>query len=150
MRSRFYYGDGSTYASMDSAPIGSDRPIVLPPECPCCGAVRKHWTEPARVAAFFAPNLNVQILKQEANNERGFSQRHGCNFFTLEKVIRSDGGPVDSWRWGGKNDVFGLQDYYGYHIGPQKVVVGREIHDDIYHEISRRVVADGPFGDHRE
>ncbi len=117
MRWSLYYGDGSRYD----------------------GETSEH--------AFSAPSLNIQILKQEADNERGFSQRHGCNFFCWEKIARSDGGEVqgDLFRWGGKNDIFGLQDYYGYHEGPQKVLIGREIHDDSFHEISRQVVADGSF-----
>ncbi len=97
--------------------------------------------------AFAVPVLNIQILKQEADNERGYSLRHGCNFFCWERVVRSDGGPCSLWRWGGKGDIFGLMDYYSYHEGAQKVLIGREIHDDIYHDISRRAAAEGSFDD---
>ena len=107
MRFRIYYGDGSTYDGETQAD------------------------------AFAAPVLDVQIVKQEADNERGFTLRHGSNFYCWEDR------PVA--RWSGKGDVFGLQDYYGYQTGPQKVLIGREIYDDTYQEICRRAVADGPF-----
>ena len=107
VRWRIYYGDGSVY---DGA---SDED------------------------AYHAPVLNVQILKQEADNERGFTLRHGCSFFCWEDK------PVP--RWSGKSDVFGLQDYYSYKEGPQKVLIGREIYDETYQEICRQAVADGPF-----
>ncbi len=97
--------------------------------------------------AMRAPTWGVQILKQEADNERGFSQRHGCNFFVWERIIRSGDGVAVGWRWGGKGDQFGLSHYYETHKGAQKVILGVEIHDDTYHEISRRVVADGSFDD---
>lgn len=97
--------------------------------------------------AYDAPVLNIQILKQEADNERGYSLRHGCNFFCWERIIRSGDGVAVGWRWGGKGDIFGLMDYYSYHEGPQKVLVGREIHDDTYHAISRQAAQDGSFDD---
>lgn len=117
MRWSLYYGDGSRYD----------------------GETSEH--------AFFAPALNMQVVKQEADNERGFTQRRGSAFYCWERVVRSDGGPCDLWRWSGKADLFGLMDYYGYHEGPQKVLIGREIPDEIYHETSRIVVADGSFDD---
>lgn len=102
MRWRIYYGDGSTYEGETSED------------------------------AYNAPVLNVQIVMHEADNEFGFTLRHGCNFFCWEGS-----------RWSGKGDVFGLQDYYGYHEGPQKVIIGREIYDDTYQEICRKAVKDG-------
>ena len=112
-----YYGDGSRYDGITS----------------------EH--------AFEAPTENLQLVKQEADNDRGFTQRRGSSFYCWERVIRSDGGPCKLWRWSGKGDHFGLQDYYHYHKGAQKVVTGREIHDETYHEISRQAVADGRFDD---
>lgn len=104
LRFCLYYGDGSTYEGETEAD------------------------------AFAAPVINIQIVKQEADNERGFSLRHGCNFFCWE-----------GFRWSGKSDIFGLMDYYSYHKGPQKVLIGREIYDKTYQEICSRAVADGPF-----
>ena len=107
MRFRIYYGDGSIY---DGA---------------------------SQEDAFAALNLNVQLVKQEADNERGYTLRHGCNFYCWEDL------PVP--RWSGKGDVFGLMDYYGYQKGPQKVLIGREIYDDTYKEICRKAVEEGGF-----
>lgn len=112
-----YYGDGSRYDGITSA------------------------------HAFAAPALNIQVVKHEADNDRGFTQRRGSSFYCWERVIRSDGGPCKLWRWSGKADTFGLMDYWVYHEGAQKVLIGREIPDETYHEISRVVVADGPFDD---
>lgn len=113
MKWKIYYGDGTTYSGESEE------------------------------EALQAPTLNVQLIKQEADNPRGYSLRHGCAFFCWERVMLSDGTILDQGRWGGKHDTFGLMDYWGFHKGPQKVLVGREIHDDTYQEISRRVTEDG-------
>ncbi len=114
MRWRIYYGDCSVYDGESEAD------------------------------AFAAPvnpsHLGVQILKQQADNERGFTLRHGCTFYCWERL------PVP--RWGGHDDVFGLAQYLLSHDGPQKILIGRELYDDIYKEICRRAVADGSFDDH--
>ena len=57
--------------------------------------------------------------------------------------MKSDGTILEEGRWSGKNDLFGLMDYLTYHQGPQKILVGREIHDDTYHEISKIADNDG-------
>lgn len=107
LRWRIYYGEGSRYDGETEAD------------------------------AMAAPVLNVQLVKQEADNPRGYTLRHGCNFFCWERA------PAP--RWSGKSDLFGLQDYYGYHEGAQKVLIGREIYDDAYQAICRRAVAEGSF-----
>ncbi len=85
--------------------------------------------------AFKAPTVGVQLTKQEViDSVRGYSLRHGCNFHCWE-----------GFRWGGKSDIFGLMDYYTFHKGPQKVLIGREIHDDLYQKICRQAVKDGCF-----
>lgn len=90
--------------------------------------------------AYRAPNLNVQIYKEECSAEidpRGYTIRHGCNFFCWEDE------PVG--RWSGKGDLFGLFDYFNYHKGPMKIISGREIYGDIYQRVQKQVKADGNF-----
>lgn len=93
--------------------------------------------------AFDAPVLpqhyGVQILKQESATARGFSLRHGCTFYCWEDY------PVP--RWGGHDDVFGLCQYLLTKKGSQKVLVGRELYDDLYRKICRQAVRDGCFCD---
>lgn len=113
MKWRIYYGDGSTY---DGESFED---------------------------AYNAPAVNAVILKQEADNWRGYSLRHGTYFFCWEHIVLSDGTVLEEGRWSSKNDLFGLMDYYTYHKGPQKVLIGREIHDATYHEISRIADNDG-------
>lgn len=94
--------------------------------------------------AFAVPVRGVQLIKQEApSNPNGFSLRHGCNFFCWEQIRLSDGTYTDQWRWGGKGDVFGLMDYYAEQKGPQKVLIGREIHDQTFQDIHKQAIADG-------
>ena len=116
MKWRLYYGDGSVYDGETDAD------------------------------AFNAPTLNVVILKQEdktPSNGRGYTLRHGSVFLTWERIVLSDGTVLDESRWGGKDDVFGLMDYYGYHVGAQKVLPGREIHDETYKKICTIAASDG-------
>lgn len=93
--------------------------------------------------AYAAPSVGAVIMKQEADNWRGYSIRHGFVFLCWEEITLSDGTYTGIYRWGGKDDLFGLMDYYTRHQGPQKVLIGREIHDDTYQEISRLAALDG-------
>jgi hypothetical protein len=117
MRWRLYYGDGSTHEGETDED------------------------------AFAAPSVNAILLKQEVkedpSNWRGYSIRHGCTFFCWERIMLSDGTVLEEGRWGGKSDIFGLMDYYSTHKGPQKVLIGREIHDDTYRKISKIASSDG-------
>lgn len=113
MKWRLYYGDGSTYSGE------SDED------------------------AYNAPTISAVILKQECDNPRGYSLRHGCVFFCWERIQLSDGTILAEGRWGGKNDLFGLSHYYHTHQGPQKVLVGIEIHDQTYHDMSKMADNDG-------
>lgn len=110
LRFKIYYGDGSTYEGS-----GTEDAWKAPSGCGDKGG--------------------VQIVKQEADNERGFTLRHGCTFFCWEET------PVQ--RWSGKQDEFGLADYLLYTQGPQRILLGREIHDDTYQNLSRRAVEEG-------
>lgn len=57
----------------------------------------------------------------------------------------SNGAVLEEGRWGGKNDIFGLMHYFSTHKGPQKVLIGIEIHDQTYHDISKIADNDGCF-----
>lgn len=114
MRWRLYYGDGSTYDG--------------------------HTEEEAFDAPVLPALFGVQVKKEEANNERGFTIRHGCTFYCWVR------DPVE--RWGGHDDLVGLVQYLLSHEGPQKILIGREIYDETYQEICRRAVDDGTFDDH--
>lgn len=113
MRWRLYYGDGSTFEGSGDED------------------------------AFAAPCISAIILKQEADNPRGYTLRHSCTFFVWERIMLSDGTILKEGRWGGKHDIFGLMHYFSTHQGPQKVLVGIEIHDDTYHTISKKSSSDG-------
>ena len=92
--------------------------------------------------AYRAPNLNVQVCKEENHNQEcGYTVRHGCNFYCWED------DPVG--RWAGHDDMFGLFDYFGYHKGPQKVIMGREVYDEIYQRVIKSVHRDGGFDEMR-
>lgn len=93
--------------------------------------------------AFFVPTMSVQVMKQEADNPRGYSLRHGCKWFCWERIVLPGGILTEEGRWGGKHDDVGLTYYYATHVGPQKVLVGIEIHDDTYHAISKKADNDG-------
>lgn len=116
MRWRLYYGDGSVFDG----------------SC----------EEDAWKAPVLPTHYGIQIYKEEADNERGYSLRHGCTFYCWQNV------PVQ--RWGGHDDLFGLSQYLLSHQGPQKILLGREIYDGTYKEICRRAVNDGSFDDHKE
>ena len=116
MKWRLYYGDGST----------------------CNGETTEE--------AFKVPTLTAIILKQAVDNPdnpRGYSLRHGCVAFCWENITLSDGTILPDCRWGGKSDWSGVFDYIGFRRGPQKIIIGREIHDDTYHEISKLADNDG-------
>ncbi len=113
MKWRIYYGDGTTLDGETSEEAYAATPV---------GAV---------------------LLKQEADNWRGYSLRHGFVFLCWERITLSAGTVLDESRWGGKDDLFGLMDYYTCHTGPQKVLIGREIHDDTYQAISKGAALDG-------
>lgn len=88
--------------------------------------------------AYRAPNLNVQVYKEEClTQESRYTVRHGCNFFCWEDEPFA--------RWSGKDDLFGLFDYFHYHKGPMKIIAGREIYDGTYQRIQKQVRADGNF-----
>lgn len=90
--------------------------------------------------AYRAPNLNVQVYKEECRkevDEKLYTLRKGCDYFCWEDE------PVA--RWSGKGDKFGLYDYYHYHKGPQKVIFGREVYDEIYQRVMKQVKVDGNF-----
>ena len=113
-RWRIYYGDGSVYDGLDEEDA---------------------WNAPVKPSL-----LGVQVLKQEANNERGFTLRHGCTFYCWENE--------PELRWAGHDDQMGLAQYFLSMIGPQKILLGRELYDETYQEICRKAVADGSFDDH--
>lgn len=84
--------------------------------------------------AMEAPTKAAQITKLEVPEIlRGFSLRHGSDFHCWQ-----DG------RWGGK-DRDGMIDYILHHKGPMKILMGREIHDQLYQDICKQAVADGCF-----
>lgn len=92
--------------------------------------------------AFKVPATGIILAKQDAENWRGYSIRRGT-YFCWERICLSDGTVLDDGRWGAKDDLFGLMDYYSTHRGPQKVLIGREIHDDVFIAISRVASGDG-------
>lgn len=92
--------------------------------------------------AFAVSAIGIILTKQEADNWRGYAIRRGV-FFCWEKIRLSDGTVLDESRWGSKDDLFGLMDYYSTHQGPQKVLIGREIHDATFEEISKIASHDG-------
>lgn len=115
---RLYYGDGSIY------------------------------TGETEEEAFKVPTLTAIILKQAVDNPdnpRGYSLRQSCVAFCWENITLSYpvGTILEECRWGGKSDWSGVFDYIGFRIGPQKIVIGREIHDDTYHAISKLADNDG-------
>ena len=113
MRWRIYYGDGSTYEG------DSDKD------------------------AFAAPCISAIILKQETDNDRGYTRRNNPKYLVWERIGLSDGTILEEGRWGAKDDDIGLYNYFFTHVGPQKVLIGVEIHDDTFVDISRKVDSDG-------
>ncbi len=116
MRWKIYYDDGST----------------------CEGNTKEQ--------AFAAPVKGVQLIKQEDQTlDPPYSTRHGHKWYTWERFRCSDPKtiPVKGWRWGAKYDDVGLADYLMHHEGAQKILIGREIHDQIFAEVMKRSKAEG-------
>ena len=97
--------------------------------------------------AYRAPNLGVQVYKQESENDLGFITRKECAWFcwvdagdTIEGVVQE---PIS--RWSGKNDQAGLNDYIFNKPGPMKIIVGREICDEVFQRVMKKVHDDGDF-----
>lgn len=68
---------------------------------------------------FEAPRTNVQVIASEANTPTGFSLTHSHDAYV--------------WRdeWNG-TDQLGMWDYLMSHSGPQSVLFGRTVRDDVY------------------
>lgn len=93
--------------------------------------------------AFAVPTVSALILKQEADNWRGYSIRQGCVAFCWENITLSDGTVLPEERWGGKSDWSGVDDYIGFRVGAQKIIRGREVHDDTFEKIMAIASRDG-------
>ena len=76
---------------------------------------------------FHAPAMNVQLIVAEWHAERGWRIVQGKDYY----LWREDSGWYAA-------DIGGLFDYLATHAGPQKVLLGRTIHDEVYQEISKR------------
>ena len=90
--------------------------------------------------AYHAPSFGVQVLKDECRKEvdlKLYTLRKGCSFYCWEDK------PVQ--RWSGKDDDAGLHDYFHYHRGPQKIIWGREIFDEIFQRVMQKARQDGNF-----
>ena len=90
--------------------------------------------------AYMAPNLNVQLYKEECRvevSEKLYTTRKGCDYFCWEDE------PVG--RFSGKSEFGGVIDYLGYHRGPMKILQGREIYDEVYQRVMKQVISDGNF-----
>jgi len=102
-------------------------------------------------AAFAVPadasTNGVQKCKQECDNDRGYTVRGGNKWLVWERITRSGGLQLKEGRWGGKSDDVGLIHYLFTHQGPQKILVGIEIDDELYAHIGRKVISDGCFCD---
>lgn len=81
---------------------------------------------------FHAPGLNVQLIKQECGNERGFKLIHNKNHYVWS--------PFGDPGWHGVADDWGLMDYIAHSNGPQKILIGRVCPDKAYEEICRKAV----------
>ncbi len=87
--------------------------------------------------AMNAPVMGALVVKEQApSNVEGFSLR-SATFFCWETY------PGNTERWGAKDDLFGLCQYYAGQVGPQKVLIGVEVDDRIYQEARRQAVGDG-------
>ena len=98
--------------------------------------------------AYRAPNLGVQVYKEESETSlQGYTIRKECEFFCwidagdmIEGIIQE---PVS--RWSGKNDKFGLYDYIAHKPGAMKIISGREICDEVFQRVMKKVHDDGNF-----
>lgn len=98
--------------------------------------------------AYRAPNLGVQVYKEESRTEpQGYSVRKECSFFcwvdagdVIEGIVQE---PVS--RWSGKSDKAGLYDYIFHKPGPMKILTGREICDEVFQRVMKKVHEDGNF-----
>jgi len=76
---------------------------------------------------FGAPGVDVQVVIVAWDGPRGWRKVVGKEVY----MWMGDLG----WRGG---DVGGMWDYFCWHKGPQKVLMGRTIHDDVFNDISSR------------
>ena len=97
--------------------------------------------------AFWVPSMGIQIVKQEADNLRGWWDRCGCKYFVWERITRSGGIQLKEGRWAGKDDDLGFAHYLFTHKGPQKILVGIEIDNDLFAHIKDVAATDGCFCD---
>ncbi len=88
--------------------------------------------------AMAAPTMGALVVKHEAPcNATGHAIR-SATFFCWETYPHGKG------RWGGKDDLFGLCRYYQRQEGPQKVLIGEEVADEIYRR-ARAQAADDEY-----
>lgn len=98
--------------------------------------------------AYRAPNLGVQVYKEESEaSTQGYTIRKECAWFCwvdagdmIEGIVQE---PIS--RWSGKNDQAGLNDYIFHKGGPMKIIVGREICDEVFQRVMKHVHEDGDF-----
>ena len=80
---------------------------------------------------FEAPRLNVQVIKQEHPNERGYILMHGRDMYCWFG---------DGFGWQGC-DMSGFYDYLMASAGPKCVLFARTVHDEVYRRICAEAVA---------
>ena len=92
-----------------------------------------------------APSWDVITVKHAAQNEKGFSLRHGCDFYGWSKLRQSDGKwTCKEHYWSGLGDLFGLANYFrDNELEFQKVLIGKEVHDTTFKDIIARAIFDG-------
>ena len=81
---------------------------------------------------FEAPGSNVQVVIVAWDGPRGWRKVQGKDFYLWMGYL--------GWRG---SDMSGVIDYFHHYKGPQKVLLGRTIHDEVYQAISRRASAEG-------
>ncbi len=117
------------------------KPIPTPPEPPKNLKWRLYYSDGStydgncEAHAMRAPRADVQMYKEQADHlHSGYSLRHGCAFVC--------------WmgnRWSCRNDATGWTDYLIHKDGPQKILIGREVYDDLYQAVGRQADLDGCF-----
>ena len=92
-----------------------------------------------------APSWDAIVVKHQAENEQGWSLRHGCNFYGWIKLKQNNGEWTSGeYYWSGLGDLFGLANYLrATECEMQKILIGREIHDDTFAAIIDRAKTDG-------